>query len=162
MSNLKPLLEKLKGLALWVGRKVGTFLYLKFTLQPVSYDANWVRDQVSKVLSDKVRWIQLDNRYWTCSKAEFEQLVKWDWLETQKYVSDRFDCDDFAMQFKARIGFFFNLNNVGVVVDYSSSHAYNVVLFSDAPMRIFEPQSGEWFEFGTSRLYQLEDGLILL
>ena len=66
---------------------------------------------------DSVTRIPLDRNYWACSRQEFERIVKWDWTNNKQYVKGKFDCDNFALMFKARMAWFFEVNTVGVVID---------------------------------------------
>ena len=42
-----------------------------------------------------------DNEYWIPSVEEFDRFVKYQWVSKQKYIQEVFDCDDFALLFKA-------------------------------------------------------------
>ena len=105
----------------------------------------------------------LDSKYWACSRLDFEAIIQWDWTDKKKYVAEKYDCDNFAFSFKARMDRKFHLNNVGLVIDYSGGHAYNCVVFADGTAELFEPQSDR---FVTSRLgtgqYVCNDGMIIL
>ena len=55
----------------------------------------------------------------------------------------------------------FGVNSIGLVIDYSGGHAYNLMVFSDGTWAIFEPQSDSWPTIG-SGLYKFENGYVLL
>jgi len=125
---------------------------------------------ISKALSQKriyrgngLERKSLDVNYWVCTRQDFVRIIKWDWTNSKKYISEKYDCDNFALTFKARMDRKFHLNSVGVVVDYSGGHAYNCVVFADGTAEIFEPQSDT---FRTDRMgtgyYMCESGIILL
>ena len=103
----------------------------------------------------------LDNKYWTCSEADFNKIVAHDPTDDKGYAADRFDCDNFSFTFKARVGRQYGINAIGVVIDYSSAHAYNVVVFLDGTAKIFEPQSDEWPALGSGN-YKFESGLVII
>ena len=42
-----------------------------------------------------------DNDYWIPSTEDFDRFVKYQWVSKQKYIDEVFDCDDFALLFKA-------------------------------------------------------------
>jgi hypothetical protein len=120
--------------------------------------------QVEAMLLPVVRSLsyhRLDNIYWVCPKADMLKLIENDWLNKRQYLADAFDCDDYAFAFKATISQWYGLNGVGIVVDYSSAHAYNLVLFSDDPPQFYEPQSDAWVTLGAEN-YKGDDGLVLL
>ena len=115
------------------------------------------------ILTDMMERIQLDNNYWCCSRNDFLDIVAWDWTDKKQYVLEEYDCDNFAISFKARMDRRFHLNNVGVVVDFSGGHVYNVVVFSDGSLELFEPQGDRFVtnEKGTG-YYACSIGSILI
>jgi len=117
----------------------------------------------ARIVSTGMERKYLDSKYWVCSRLDFEAIIQWDWTDKKKYVAEKYDCDNFAFSFKARMDRKFHLNNVGLVVDYSGGHAYNCVVFSDGTAELFEPQSDR---FVTSRMgtgqYVCTEGFILL
>ena len=103
----------------------------------------------------------LDSKFWTCTKEDWRKIISWDWTNEKKYVAEQYDCDNFAFNFKARVARKFGVNSIGLVVDYSGGHAYNLMVFSDGTWAIFEPQSDNWPTIG-SGMYKFETGYILL
>ena len=84
-------------------------------------------------------------------------------LLNKDHQEEKYDCDNFAFSFKARMDRKFHLNNVGLVVDYSGGHAYNCVIFSDGTAELFEPQSDTFVtnKIG-SGMYTCTEGFIIL
>lgn len=129
------------------------------------HDTVWISQQLlkAKVISSSMQRKTLDNKYWTCTRLDFDVIIKWDWTDEKRYVAEKYDCDNFAFSFKARMDRKFHLNNVGLVVDYSGGHAYNCVVFSDGTVELFEPQEDS---FKTTQLgtgyYKCESGLVLI
>jgi len=103
----------------------------------------------------------LDSKFWTCNEADWKKIIDFDWTDEKRFVADQYDCDNFAFNFKARVARKFGVNSVGLVVDYSGKHAYNLIVFSDGTWKIFEPQSDRWPNPG-SGLYKFEEGFILI
>ena len=83
----------------------------------------------------------LDGKYWTCSLDDLKRILEWDWTDQRKWASDRFDCDDFAFMFRARMAWFFGINAIAFVDDYSAAHAYNIMVMPDGTLRGIEPQN---------------------
>ena len=106
--------------------------------------------------------INLDNKYWVCDKIEFQKVVDANTIDEKKYIVDKFDCDNFAFAFKAQVAMQYNLNNVGLVIDHSGGHAYNVVVFSNSSAQLFEPQNDRWVRQGESKLYTFEEGIVII
>ena len=103
----------------------------------------------------------LDNKYLVTSQKDMKKIIDWDWTDNKKYVKERYDCDNFAFSFKAMVDKRFGVNNVGLVIDYSGGHAYNIMVFSDGSVRLFEPQNDKWARIGTGQ-YKFEEGKILI
>ena len=117
-----------------------------------------VKRDVSKAIgAAKVTW--LDSKYVAVSQKEFQKIIDWDWTDNKKYVAEKYDCDNFAFSFKARVDRKFHVNTVGLVIDYAGGHAYNIVIFSDGTSKIFEPQSDSWPKKGTG-MYVFTPGVV--
>ena len=137
--------------------------YDKPDLNVEERDSHWIDGALRTLpgFGSGVLRIYLDNKYWVCSETDFNRVVAPDPTDEKRYAADRFDCDNFSFTFKARIGRQFGINAVGVVIDSSSEHAYNLVVFLDGTAKIFEPQSDEWPDLG-SDYYKFESGLVLI
>ena len=124
---------------------------------------HWVVDQLDAAgfLGPDMKRLHLDSKYWACSKKEFEDWIKWDWTNGKRYVLEVYDCDNFAFSFKARCDRKIGINTVGLVIDYSGGHAYNLVCFTDAPAALYEPQGDRWVKGGKG-MYKMVDGYIIL
>ena len=97
-------------------------------------------------------YLPLDGRYYVPTLETFKKMVEWDWTDAKKYELDRFDCDKYAVTFKARMAFEFGVNSIGVVVDYDGGHAYNVVVVWNEEKNmydawLFEPQTDALFKY---------------
>ncbi len=116
-----------------------------------------------QIINSGMKRKNLDSKYWACGRLDFEAIIRWDWTDKKQYVAEKYDCDNFAFSFKARMDRKFHLNNVGLVIDYSGGHAYNCVIFPDATAELFEPQTDR---FVTSHMgsgqYMCKEGLIIL
>ena len=145
-------------------RKIVNYFLIRNRLSPELHDDEWIETALRKVpnYGSGVNRRPLDRKYWVCSQEVFARIVKWDWVDQRKYRADKFDCDNFALIFMARVNGYFGLNNVGLVIDDSSGHAYNIVIFKDGSIHIFEPQSDSWPDIGDAPLYKLQRGLILI
>ena len=133
-----------------------------------SVDTNWVYTQMKDAgfLTSGMKRLHLDNKYWACSKKEFEDWIAWDWTNGKKYIAEQYDCDNFAFSFKARCDRKIGVNTVALVIDYSGGHAYNLVIFTDAPAELYEPQSDRFVPLGDGKskteVYKMKEGYIVL
>ena len=67
-------------------------------------DGSWISSQLMRadLVGGEVQRLHLDSKYWVCSKQEFEDWIEWDWTNKKRYISEEYDCDNFAFSFKAR------------------------------------------------------------
>jgi len=136
----------------------------------VEKDVDWLRKQLEPL---QVNWIQLDNKYYMTNQTNFLNIIAWDWTDTYPFIRNRFDCDKrsvmfssriHALSFKSNVNERFLLNQVGIVIDYGSGHAYNLVIFPDGNIMLVEPESDKIFCW-TKRLkmfYPLSGAYLLL
>ena len=131
-----------------MGELVSTLIKLKddlaiLTPPELTGHKDMLKRDVSKAIGGaKMTW--LDNKYVAVSEKEFQKIIDWDWTDNKKYVAEKYDCDNFAFSFKARVDRKFHINTVGLVIDYDGGHAYNIIIFSNGTSKIFEPQSDSW------------------
>jgi len=129
-----------------------------------SGDNLMIENALTKLGYNQDSWqrVLLDNKYWTCSKEEFQKVVEYNTINEKQYVLEQYDCDNFAFAFKAQVAMNHNLNNVGLVIDNSGGHAYNVVIFDDGTAQLFEPQNDTWITPGESGAYAFQTGIIII
>ena len=136
-----------------MGELVSTLIKLKddlaiLTPPELTGHKDMLKRDVSKAIGGaKMTW--LDNKYVAVSEKEFQKIIDWDWTDNKKYVAEKYDCDNFAFSFKARLDRKFHINTVGLVIDYDGGHAYNIIIFSNGTSKIFEPQSDSWPKKGS-------------
>ena len=112
-------------------------------------------------------WLRLDLTYYTTDIDTFKKIVGWDWSDTRKYISETFDCDKFAMYFKSRVAIDFGINAVGVVLDYSAEHAYNLVILKEGDgirWYLYEPQNDKLFTYDQrdKNMYAMQSYYLIL
>jgi len=104
-------------------------------------------------------WL-FDIVYYSVSEKEFNTVVQEyrRWVEKNELIwtVDRFDCDDFAVTFKAIASGILKKNSVGIAIGMLykgdmllGGHAWNIVLLEDDKILFFEPQTLELFETET-------------
>ena len=131
-------------------------------------EKNYVYNQLKEAgfLTAGMKRLHLDSKYWSCSKKEFQDWIRWDWTNGKKYISEQYDCDNYAFSFKARCDRKIGVNTVALVIDYSGGHAYNLVIFTDAPAELYEPQGDRFVPMGDgiskTEIYKMKEGYIIL
>ena len=123
--------------------------------------------EVRKVGFQSIQPITLDNTFVSVPVKQMDEFIEIDRTDKRQYVSEVYDCDDFARDFSrnaTRMG----ITSVGVVLDRASAHAYNVVLTSDKGIlkcRAYEPQESDekkcWVKLGEGS-YKAKGGYIIL
>lgn len=85
-----------------------------------------------------VEYIWLDKHYFAPDRlmVDMTKLVG-----LLPYRPERFDCEDYAALYKVVHSFVLGVNAVGIVIDWSGGHAYNIVIKSDGSVSLIEPQS---------------------
>jgi len=116
---------------------------------------NIVRKAVNTLLFNFRSWF-FDLNYESFTRQSFDVAVKYfaDFVESHNlhYEFEFFDCDDFALLFKALTSAKLNINAVGLALGelyedetLLGGHAWNVVLIDDE-LYYFEPQTYELFD----------------
>ena len=108
--------------------------------------------------------LPLDGTYYMTNQSNFLNIIAWDWTDRIDYLKEKFDCENFAILFKAIVDLYFHLNQVGIVIDYKSGHGYNLVVYPDGNVMVLEPQSDGLYLW-TKRVkdfYSLEGAVALI
>jgi hypothetical protein len=131
--------------------------------------AEYELQSVIKDIQSKGRmagWLRLDGEYYTTDIDSLNRIIDWDWTDTRKYITDTFDCDKFAFYFKSRMAIDFGINAVGVILDYSAGHAYNLLIVKDSSVKwyLYEPQNDNVFTYDTrdKNMYRMEYYFIVM
>jgi len=106
----------------------------------VEKDTAWIQSVIDGMGLGIIR-LGLDANYYLTDQTNFLNIVAWDWTDRLPYIKEKFDCENFAILFKAVVDLYFELNQVAIVVDYKSGHGYNLVIFPNGKVIVFEPQS---------------------
>ena len=126
----------------------------------VERDAQWLAAVLARALPAGITHWPLDSRYWLPTLEDFDKLLQWDWTDQWEYTVDRFDCENYSIRTMTAFNAL-GLNCVGLVLDWSSGHAYNLVVLEDGSFRWLEPQDDAYVTLG-SGLYKLTSGVVLL
>ena len=129
----------------------------------VKRDSAWIQEKIDSLGLGIVR-LPLDATYRLTNKTNFREIIAWDWTDRIDYIKERYDCEQFAIQLKAIVDLYFHLNQVAIVIDYKSGHAYNLVIYDDGDIDVLEPQSDGLY-FWEERLkdfYSLQGAIALI
>jgi len=123
----------------------------------------WIQQQLD-AMNLGIQRLPLDASYFLTNQRGFLNVVAWDWTDTLPYIRERFDCENFALLFKAHADLHFHINQVAVIIDYESGHGYNLVIYPDGNKQVLEPQSDALYVW-TQRLekfYSLKGAIALI
>ncbi|ELZ84398.1 hypothetical protein C453_12666 [Haloferax elongans ATCC BAA-1513] len=76
------------------------------------------------------------------------------------YRPERFDCEQYAQAFAVFTAFLAGTNTVGIVLDWSGNHAYNVIVTAAGGVRFYDPYEDTFVAIGEGK-YRLENALII-
>lgn len=98
--------------------------------------------------------IILDNWYYLISEEDFNRLMTYDKTDKYEYISDTYDCDDFAFDFWRNITRYYHIA-VGVVFVYvyNIAHAINFYVDENLEIHLIEPQLDKEVNYTT--VYEL-------
>ena len=109
--------------------------------------------------------VPVDSVYLAASEDAWRGMLAYTGVDRIRYVSNAFDCDNFAVLFAGVVADKFDINGVGIVVDYSGGHAYCAILIVDEngglSIGIIEPQNDQ-FVIKTEGMYAAKFGFIFL
>jgi len=116
----------------------------------------------------RMRIMTMNDREYYCYKlADWKKIFKESEPLNKKfpYVAERRDCDKFMAYFKGITSMKYLISGVGMVIDYSGGHAYNLlaVKIDQEPyckLVAFEPQNYRFPTLGSGQ-YKAERGIIL-
>jgi len=124
-------------------------------VQAFEEDRDWLMQQINKLPPPQTVWI-LDNRYRTTTLDGFRTIAQWDATNLRQYITDYWDCDDYAWRFKSNTAAVFLINAVGFVIDVSDpkcAHSYNILFPQNGDPVVYEPQTDDIMSINEAREY---------
>lgn len=137
-------------------RKIGSFLIvfgrglMRYGLRVKFYETT--RNEI-KELTDNLTCIFWDGKFRYTDLETWKKIIDTDWANWMIYRKEFYDCDNFAMSFKARMAEVWGINGVAIalgwVYDAKSGeevgyHAFNVIIVQEEGnpvLYIYEPQN---------------------
>lgn len=122
-------------------------------------DRSFVDDAVDNYLdehADDGSRLPLDGEYYTTSKEEMEAIASWQRENRYEYKKAEYDCENFALSFMSNVQRKFGVTTVGLVLDWSGTHAYIMFVYDDGSIELFEPQNDSIMEPGETEKFPFE------
>jgi len=127
----------------------------------IEKDTAWVQDVLMEMKVQVIR-LPLGSEFRLVDKDTFIEFIAWDWVDSFEYHKF-YRCGNFTISFKASADQW-GVNQVGIVLDYQSGHAYNLVIFPDRKVMLLEPQSDNLFfhDEHAPQFYPLEGAVVII
>lgn len=89
--------------------------------------------------------VPLDSRYVIVDTNTIGLVTAYNGVDLEEYKSESYDCDNFALSFAGDVPQRWDVNCIGIVIDFSAGHAYNCAATIDNGIVIIEPQNDTLF-----------------
>lgn len=149
----------------YVLRQLADQVEQQHSIRTTQKDGQYIKSELEGYIpnfGDTVNRIPLDGTYECAWMSDVIEFLDHEWTDEKEYVKATYDCENFALRLAASAGMN-GFNNIGIVIDWSSSHAYNIAVFGGPrdPILI-EPQSDTILDPGDNDMHKLDRGVILL
>lgn len=118
----------------------------------------------SLIGGDGMYIVPCDTDYWILDGVGWQHSLDFTGVDKKRYISERFDCDNFAIVLAAIMADKFQINSVGIVFDFSGGHAYAVLPVrqedGSIEMVILEPQNDQYI-VSLGGMYQGKFGIAI-
>lgn len=154
--QLEEAKEKIRQLELLVPRPSPPELH-----NMIEKDTVWVQGILMGLGAEIIR-LPLGAEFQLTDKDTFIDFIAYDWVDSFEYHKF-YRCGNFAISFKAQADQW-GVNQVGIVLDYKSNHAYNIVIFPNGKVMLLEPQSDNLFYWQehAPQFYPLEGAVVII
>lgn len=98
-----------------------------------------------------------DSKYWYVSHEDWGRIFDNVLMNMPKYVSEKFDCENYALLTTTRVSERYRLNTCGIVIGQSPMgyHGFNIFI-SEQGLYYLEPQTGDIFSISEDSGYKAE------
>lgn len=144
-------------------------LFNRYKVNRQEIDIN--QTKLVSLLNDKLpehKLFALDGKYRVPHTDDLNDFIKNTKIDENNYLSNFYDCENFAFHFHSILALNYHINSCGIVISYESAHAFNVLVShqggkDNLQVNIFEPQSDNmWLPNKDKNNYKIEDQIILI
>lgn len=127
------------------------------------------RDEIIKCvqqspIGEGTQVLPVDTQYRILDSTGWDGALEFTGVDRQKYISEFFDCDNFAILLAAICAMKFHINSVGICFDFSGGHAYAILPIrqddGSIELIILEPQNDEYI-ISLGGMYQGKFGIAI-
>ena len=109
--------------------------------------------------------LMLDSEYRALAETEWDKVLTFTDTATRQYIAQYRDCDKYAFLWHSEVNLLL-CNGVGMVINYTGHHAYNVILVAgggEPTFQFIEPQTNGHIKVGSRACYNMSgNGLVIL
>jgi len=130
------------------------FIQSAFHLSPVVYSAQEIRNFLNQYNFPSISLS--DEKYYIIDWNDWLNIIETDWIGEHQYMSDKFDCDNFAINFSSYASYVFDINSAGTCYgqvfdkntnNFLAGHAFNLIIaLKDGKLTpiLYEPMTRNW------------------
>jgi len=158
--------------------KIRNDIYFKINLlrKKVQVDTELISYEVldKELQKFNIRGIYFDRKYNVLTKVEdLKKVIEIDWTNYRHYVTELYDCDDFARVFKSHCMEIWYLNGIGYVIgrvfDMNGNllgyHAFNLIpikIGNEIKFMVYEPQTDTYTELSPENKTKLNNVIYVI
>jgi len=131
----------------------------KPSVERTEVDAKFVGEAVNTYIRENAKngsRLPMDGKYYTATKENMQKIVDADDTNTRAYKKATYDCENFAFSFMAAAQREYGITTIGLVIDWSGGHAYNMFVYEDGSVELYEPQNDNFVEPGSADRFAFE------
>lgn len=128
-------------------------------------DGSFVGDAVNDYLdehAENASRLPLDGKYYLTSQDAMDEIVASDFTNRNLYKKAKYDCENFAISFMHHVQREYGVTGVGLVIDWSGGHAYNMFVYDDGTVKLFEPQNDNFVEPGSKDKFSFDHVRVII
>jgi hypothetical protein len=125
----------------------------------VGKDKSFITEAVTgKVGESKVDIHYTDSTFYLpATPSDMKNIKKTNVLDKLPYRPERYDSDDYSQSFSLFTSFLYGVNSVGTVIERSTGESYNIIVYGDGSVELYNSKDGEELDDD----YTIEEALIL-
>ena len=96
-------------LATWMSKRADEDLLSAMRLTSEEITKVALQGFLAVQLGEGKTYSLFDDKYWTVDLAKWKEIISVDFINQKQYIGDKFDCDNFAFYFSARMAYVYGL-----------------------------------------------------
>lgn len=101
-----------------------------------------------------------DSYYHLITFEKIKKILNKTDLDKITYITEKFDCENFALLLKSYIAYKYQISNIAIVINYDGKHAFNLIITPES-IKIYEPQTNSFIPEQTD-FWKVDKQIILI